>query len=528
MMALKDVPPMPPTLHPPSLPATIPALPPSLRKAPRSRPRPTPTAAPYLGGIAFAAGRSVPELLRHLDAAQLQARADGDAALAQELADRSALLRGLLAPKQLASLLQPPAAPQQAQSTRFGHWLTRLQAAWYAGQPVAAMEAVDAATALAGPHTPAGDLLLFHAFAVSARAWWQATAPSTVLMRHCDAVRQLDQRCQASGGALHMLALAACALAHGDALGALRGFEQAAGKAARLGLHWLAALAYEQAAMHANKLGIGMAAFQYREQCLTHYRYWGAAGQVRDLQRSQDAEEENGAGAGPFASDSRFDLALAHELNQPLAAICLHAVAAGKWLSRAAPDIEQALESLALIDAAGRQAGGIVHGLQRLAADQPAERAAVDVNEVVRATVLQLRHRLCDHRIEIDVDAAIAGGSVTANRVQLQQVLTNLLVNAIEAHAGSALAGKKRIRIQWRHIDDRWLELSVGDNGPGIAPCDHGRVFNTRFSTKRGANREASGMGLSICLSIVRAHGGQAWFEPCEPHGACFRVRLPR
>lgn len=486
----------------------------------RVRARPRPAARPYLGGIAFAAGRSLPELLHHLEAAQRQASAEDDHDLVRELAGRAALLRGLLAPDSLAMPLPPCALADDNQAGRFGHWLTRLQAAWYARRPAAALEAAHNAAALAGPQSSTGDLLLFHAFAASAQAWWQDAAPSESLLRHCEALRYLDERCQASGGALHTLALAACDRRRGDALGALRGFEQAAAKAARLDLHWLAALGYEQAAMQAQESGLDAAAVHYRAQCLAHYRHWGALGRVGDLQRGRDE-------GGALDGESRLGLAIAHELNQPLAAICLHAAAAGKWLRRAEPDVERALESLALIGTAGRQAAGIVRGLQRLAASLPAETAAVDVDEAVRDTLLHLRHRLCEHRISVALALGLAGGTIAANRVQLQQVLTNLLVNAIEAHAISGLAGPRRIRIESRRRDDQGIELSVSDNGPGIAPHDRVRLFASPFSTKRGTAGNAAGMGLSICLAIVRAHGGDVWFEACEPRGARFRVRLP-
>jgi len=485
--------------------------------AARLRARPLPAAAPYLGGIAFAAGRSVPELLRHLEAAQRQARAANDDGLARELAGRAALLRALLASDNLAHLLQPGPAPQRHQASRFGHWLTRLQAAWYARKPAAALEAAHAAAALAGPQSSTGDLMLFHAFAVSAQAWWQDAAPVENLLRHSEALRYLDERCQASDGALHALALAACRRRRGDALGALRGYEQAAVKAARLGLHWLAALGYEQAAMQAQETCLAAAGMHYRTQCLAHYRQWGALGRVRELQRGWDAID----------GESRLGLAIAHELNQPLAAICLHAAAACKWLRRSEPDVERALESLALIGAAGGQAAGIVRGLQREASGQAMETSDVDVDEVVRQTLDQLRHRLCEHRIEAEAALEPAGSTIAANRIQLQQLLTNLLVNAIEAHAAAGMAGPRWIRIASRRADDGGVELSVSDNGPGIPARDRAHLFARPFSTKRPTAGNAAGMGLSICLAIVRAHGGEIRFEACAPRGACFRVRLP-
>lgn len=479
--------------------------------------RPPPGEPPGPGGIAFAAGGLVPELLRHTESARRLARAGGSADLARELASRAALLRGLLAPEGAALLLRLCAVPATAQAGRFGYWLTRLQAAWYAQEPAAALEAVQHAAALGGPQTSTGDLMLYHTFAVSALARWQDGVPLDDLARHGEALRRLDQRCQVGGGAMHALALAACGRRRGDGIAALRGFELAAGDAARCGLHWLAALSYEQAATQADEAGLAAAAHHYRVRCLAHYRHWGALGRVHDLQRlwGEPAEIDSGCRLAP---------AIVHELNQPLAAIALHAAAAAKWLHRAAPDVERALDSLALIGSAGRQAHDIARGLHRLAASLPLETAAVDVDETVRETLLLLRHRLCEQRIDVELALDLAGCMVAANRTQLKQVLTNLLVNAIEAHAAAASADVRRIRVASRRDGRQAIELTVRDNGPGIAPRHRPQVLSGAFTTKRDSG---GGMGLAVCLAIVRAHGGDIRFEPCAPRGACFRVRLP-
>jgi signal transduction histidine kinase len=141
-----------------------------------------------------------------------------------------------------------------------------------------------------------------------------------------------------------------------------------------------------------------------------------------------------------------------------------------------------------------------------------------------------LQRRLRQQRIEVELAPGLAGCAIDANRVQLQQVVTNLVVNAIEAiaaHAGGAASGMHRIRIETRRDGEDAIELAVSDDGPGVAPADRGRIFASRFSTKPRAAGAATGMGLSISLSIARAHGGHLWFEPCVPHGACFRLRLP-
>lgn len=217
-------------------------------------------------------------------------------------------------------------------------------------------------------------------------------------------------------------------------------------------------------------------------------------------------------------------IAIAHEINQPLAAIALHAAAAHKWLQRGEPDVERALASLSQILDAGRQAGDIVRSVHRLAARQDSERGDVDVDQVLADALQWPRHLMRRQRIALEFAPGLPACVIRASRVQLQQVLTNLLLNAIEALAGRGAGGSAgRIGVSSRRYNEHEIEIAVADNGPGIAPADRERVFGRLFSTKCNG----TGMGLSISRAIARAHGGDLLFEPCTPHGACFRLRLP-
>jgi signal transduction histidine kinase len=345
------------------------------------------------------------------------------------------------------------------------------------------------------------------------------------------------------------LAEAARARHAGRRLDALAGFESAGAGAGRDGQHWLAGLAWEQAALLAGDSGLAAAAQHYRRQALAGYERAGAPGRVDALRRAwgeDSAAVERAAGALQAererilraGSIGEIGLSIAHEVNQPLAAISLHAAAARKWLRRPQPDIERALASLLLISAAGRHAGDIVRSVQRLAARQACEMGKVPVDQTIADTLQLLRRPLRKHGIEIDLALGLGECIIQANRVQLQQVVTNLVVNAIEAlsgnqgraldaPAGDAASGHppaaRRIHVQSRRVGIDEVEISVADNGPGIAQQDRERVFGSLFSTKPNS----TGMGLSISLAIVRAHGGQIDYEPGQPHGACFRFRLP-
>lgn len=486
-----------------------------------------PLPALWLAGAGFAAGMPLAALSRQLAAACKAAGATDDAAR-RELGSRARLLDGLLGNGGAA-----PGAPffgkdQSGEEARFGHWLTRLQAAWYAGEQACALAAVHAAGALCGPLTAPGDLLLYHLFAALALSRSETGAALPALRRHCEALRGLDARCKASSGALPALAEAAYARRRGDALGALRGCEEALGSATRQGLHWLAALAGEEAAWQAAACGLASAARHYRQQALASCRNWGALGRLAYLRSAwRDDAPASSGGAAPARLACAFGQSLAHELNQPLAAVTLHAAAAGKWLRRAEPDVERALASLALIGAAGSQAGEIVRGMQRLASGQTVETTSVDLDDAVREALQMLEPALRKQGIALELALGLGACGIEANRGQLQQVLTNLVLNAIEAHAACSALGTRRIRIATCRAGADEVELAVTDNGPGIAPAYRDRVFASPFSTKRAPASSGAGMGLAISLDIVLAHGGRIRHEPCAPHGACFRVRLP-
>jgi signal transduction histidine kinase len=486
------------------------------------------SAALYLSSTGFAAGMPLPELARRL--AQTRCRPAGAEDRA-ELAGRAGLLDILLVGDKAVASCAPSGAVLEH---RFGHWLTVLQKAWYAGAQALALNAIDRASALACAQRSPAERMLFHLFAALAMSRCMDGHARCGPDIHCAELRQMARLHPASAASFSLLADAAHAGHNGDALAALRGYEAAADAATGQGRHWMAALAWEEAADLAQACGLGSVTGHYRQAALSSYGHWGAHGRLASLRSRWGLVESGHAGKAPgvpveahalqAAGLGELGLSIAHEVNQPLAAISLHAAAARKWLRKAEPDIERALSSIFLISDAGRHASEIVRSMQRLAAHRNNDMGQVKVDQTARDVLQLLQRRM--RKEGIDVKAALGLGETTihANATQLQQVMTNLLVNAIEALTGSsAPAGPKQISIATRPHGGHEVEVRISDNGPGVPLHHRERVFGSLFSTKPGS----TGLGLAICLAIVRAHGGQIAYEPGQPRGACFRFIVP-
>jgi signal transduction histidine kinase len=470
----------------------------------------------------------LPELARRLAQARCRPAGAQDRA---ELAGRAGLLDMLLVGDEaLASCAPDGAVPEH----RFGHWLTVLQKAWYAGAQAQAMSAIDRARAVPGALQPPAERMSFHLFAALAMSRNMDARADCKPDIHCAELRRMARLNPASAGSFSLLADAAHARHGGDALAALRGYEAAGDAASGQGRHWMAALAWEEAAHLAQACGLGSVTAHFRQAALTSYGHWGAHGRRAWLQLQWGLVASSHTGAASMAPAEahalqaaglgELGLSIAHEINQPLAAMSLHAAAARKWLRKAEPDIERALSSIALISDAGRHAGDIVRSMQRLAAHRNSDMGQVKVDQTARGVLQLLQRRMRKEGIDVKTALGLGETTIHANATQLQQVISNLILNAIEALTGSgAPAGPKQISIATRRLDGREVEVRISDNGPGVPLHHRERVFGSLFSTKPGS----TGLGLAICLAIVRAHGGRIAYEPGQPRGACFCFVVP-
>jgi signal transduction histidine kinase len=214
--------------------------------------------------------------------------------------------------------------------------------------------------------------------------------------------------------------------------------------------------------------------------------------------------------------------ALAHELNQPLTAILSNAQAAQHFLAADRIDPDELREILGDIVAADQRAGEVIRRLRALFKKGETQFQLLDANDVVREALDLAHGDLVTRNIEIATDLAPRLPAVTADRVQMQQVLLNLLINASEAMSGNT-PDERRLTVSTQPLAGGGVQVSVADRGPGIPEDREPRLFEPFFTTKP----QGLGLGLSISRSIVTAHGGRLWSTNNPVRGATFHVALP-
>ena len=213
---------------------------------------------------------------------------------------------------------------------------------------------------------------------------------------------------------------------------------------------------------------------------------------------------------------------IAHEINQPLGAIVSNGNAGLRWLANADPDLEEARAALKRIVADGYRASEVISGIRSMFKKDGQVTAPHDVNDLVREVLRLVRSEVAGHGISVRTELSGELAPIPVNRVQLQQVIANLVMNAVDAM--SAVADRARVlRVKTAVNDSRQLLITVEDTGTGIDPSDLDRIFDPFYTTKS----HGMGMGLSICRSIIEMHGGRLMVERGEPCGSVFQVALP-
>jgi PAS domain S-box-containing protein len=213
---------------------------------------------------------------------------------------------------------------------------------------------------------------------------------------------------------------------------------------------------------------------------------------------------------------------IAHEVNQPLAGVVANAEACLRWLDRRTPNLDAARRSVEWIIDDGNRATEVIRRVRALANKTDIEKAPLDVDDVVREVIALVQRELISHRVSLRTELAPALPMILADRVQLQQVIINLMMNGIEAMQ-SVTDRPRELVIRSRQDETQQVLVSVTDCGVGISAENADRLFNPFFTTKSGG----MGMGLSICRSIMEAHDGRLWATADVPHGATFQFTLP-
>jgi PAS domain S-box-containing protein len=213
---------------------------------------------------------------------------------------------------------------------------------------------------------------------------------------------------------------------------------------------------------------------------------------------------------------------IAHEVNQPLGAMITSAAACKRWLAAQPPEMEKAQSALQRIANDGKRAGQVVDRIRALVNRQAPRRTFVDLNEAILEVVALTRDEVRRNAITLETSLATDVPLIEGDRVQLQQVVLNLLVNAIEAMRGCG-ARSRELAIGSAREGETAVTVEVRDSGPGVHADHTDQLFEAFYTTKE----DGIGMGLSISRSIIEAHGGRLWVTPNVPHGAAFRFSLP-
>jgi PAS domain S-box-containing protein len=222
------------------------------------------------------------------------------------------------------------------------------------------------------------------------------------------------------------------------------------------------------------------------------------------------------------ATMGQLTASITHEVNQPITAAVTYALAARRFLSADPPNFREVDDALSLIVKEGNRAGEVVERVRALIKKVPARKDAVAIDDAILEVIALTRAEAANNSVSVRTQFAEGLPRVQGDRVQLQQVMLNLIVNAIQSMSGVE-DGNRELQISTVSIEPEGMCVSVRDTGHGLRPESLPRLFEPFYTTKP----DGMGMGLSICRSIIEAHGGRLWATGCEPRGALFQFTIP-
>jgi len=251
-------------------------------------------------------------------------------------------------------------------------------------------------------------------------------------------------------------------------------------------------------------------------------------GSVIDVTAARRAEEELHQAQAQLMHVARvttlgeLTASIAHEVNQPLAGVVSSGNACVNWLASQPPNIEKAMQSVDRIVRDAKRASEVVGRVRDLAKKAPLQKIRLNINQTIQETIVLARREIEQNRVSLRTHLSSDLPLVWADRIQLQQVILNLIINAIEAM--NALSDEPRdLHVSTKRDDSNDVVLTVRDSGAGLDPRELENIFEAFYTTKRGG----LGMGLAVSRSIIEGHGGRLWATPNEPRGAAFHLTLP-
>jgi PAS domain S-box-containing protein len=261
---------------------------------------------------------------------------------------------------------------------------------------------------------------------------------------------------------------------------------------------------------------------------------WYAAGtDIEDLERAEEELRRREARlrdtqmelahANRVTAIGQLAASIAHEVSQPISAALTNANAAWRWLGAEPPDLEEVGHALGRIIKDGKRASDIIGRIRALVRKAPPLNDQLDINEVMLEVIELTRSELRRNGTSLQTQLADGLPLVVGDRIQLQQVMLNLILNAVEAMSGSSETARELL-IRTEQVGPGGVLVAVQDSGPGLKPDSLDRLFDAFYTTKP----DGLGMGLSICRSIIEAHGGRVWATPNLTRGAVFQFTLPQ
>ena len=253
--------------------------------------------------------------------------------------------------------------------------------------------------------------------------------------------------------------------------------------------------------------------------------YRGVGRHITERKRAEEALRSAQAElthANRVATMGQLTASVAHEVSQPIAATVLNAQAALRWLGAQPPNLGEVRRILGQITDDGKRAGDVIGWIRALIKKAPPRKESLEINQAILEVIALTRGEAVQNGVSVRTQLAEGLPLIHADRVQLQQVILNLIINAIEAMSGAS-EGKRELLISTAADASNGVLVSLRDTGPGLDPASLEHLFDAFYTTKSSG----LGMGLSICRSIIEAHGGRIWAAANEPCGAAFHFTLP-